>query len=250
MMMQATSRSRGTAPVLAKFRRLGPVPPDLANLIANLSDIQTVRAGAEIVGERDPAPRPRFLVLGWAARVRWLPDGRRQLINFILPGDGIGICLRPSPLALSTTIALTAVQLAEAAAVQKAAVGADPRWSALRDLIHVSAGLEETLLLNQIVRLGRQTAYERICHLLLETRDRLVMAGMAEGDAFPMPLTQEVLADATGLSIVHVNRTLQQLRHGRLLDLQGGRVRLLDPTALVSIADYRQPIDAMRQLVP
>nr|WP_281372616.1 helix-turn-helix domain-containing protein [Phenylobacterium haematophilum] len=91
------------------------------------------------------------------------------------------------------------------------------------------------------MRLGRQTAYERLCHLLLEIRDRLLLVGMASETHFAMPMTQETLADATGLSIVHVNRILQQLRRERLLELQAGKAHLRDPAALAAIADYKAP---------
>lgn len=242
--MTAAMIARGDpgATVLRRLRALGHASPDTEALINTLADVQTLRAGAELAGERDPVSRPRFLLSGWAARVRWLPDGRRQILSFILPGEAIGLCLRQKPLALCTTIALTNVQVLDAAPVQRAITSDDPRWEDLREAVHVAAGYEEFFLLNQIQRLGRQTAHERMCHLLLELRDRLAMAGVGEEQRFPMPLTQEVLADATGLSIVHVNRILQQLRRERLLDLRGGYVQLPDMTALTVIADYRRPV--------
>lgn len=208
-------------------------------LLAGLSDAQTVGVGIEIVSERDAIVRPRFIVGGWAAKVRWLPDGRRQIFDFVLPGEALGVCMRPNPLALSTVVALTPVQFVDAGPVQKAIMGDDPRWADLREAMHVSSSLDEAYLLSQIMRLGRQTAYERLCHLLLEVRDRLKLVGLATETHFPMPMTQETLADATGLSIVHVNRILQQLRRERLLDLHGGKAHLREPDALVAIADYK-----------
>lgn len=230
------------ATVLRRLRALAAVGREVEALIASLTEIHGLRAGSELVGEREPVCRPSFLVSGWAARVRWLPDGRRQVLSFILPGEGIGLCRRPNPLALGTTLALTPVQLLDATPVQKAIQGDEARWAGLREIVHISASYEEAFLLNQVQRLGRQTAHERMCHLMLEIRERLDMAGIGEGQRFPMPLTQEVLADATGLSIVHVNRILQQLRRERLLDLHGGFVSLPDPAALAVIADYRRPV--------
>ncbi|CAN7618500.1 Crp/Fnr family transcriptional regulator [Phenylobacterium sp. LjRoot164] len=183
--------------------------------------------------------RPKFILKGWAARVRILPDGRRQIFNFVLPGEGLGVCARPNPLALSTVVALTPVQYVDAGPVQRAISGEDPRYSELRDALHVSASLDEAYLLAQIMRLGRQTAYERLCHLLLEIRDRLMLVGLASETDFPMPMTQETLADASGLSIVHVNRILQQLRREQLLELQGGKAHLREPHTLATISDYK-----------
>ncbi len=68
-----------------------------------------------------------------------------------------------------------------------------------------------------------------------------MLVGMASETHFVMPMTQETLADATGLSIVHVNRILQQLRRERLLELQAGKAHLRDPATLAAIADYKAP---------
>jgi CRP-like cAMP-binding protein len=100
--------------------------------------------------------------------------------------------------------------------------------------------LEETFLANQVVRLGRQSAYERMAHLLLGFHDRLDAVGLAQGGAFAMPFTQEVLSDVLGLSTVHTNRTLQQLRREHLIESHGMTMRLMDIKLLAEIADYRR----------
>ncbi len=95
--------------------------------------------------------------------------------------------------------------------------------------LHCTAALDEANLLNQLLRIGRQSAYERVAHLILELRERLAMIGFAGTDTIPVPLTQEMLADALGLSIVHLNRTLQQLRREGLIQFKSGVMRLLQP---------------------
>jgi hypothetical protein len=87
--------------------------------------------------------------------------------------------------------------------------------------------------------LGRQTAYERVAHFLLEVQRRLEIAGLGDGQRFPLPLTQEIMGDALGLSIVHVNRTLQQLRRERLIELRSGVTILLQRDLLASIANFQ-----------
>ena len=77
---------------------------------------------------------------------------------------------------------------------------------------------------DQITRLGRRTAYERFGNLLLELYHRLHVVGLARDGRFALPLTQEMLADALGLSVVHVNRTVQQMRRDGLLELRAGTV--------------------------
>ena len=235
------SSSPRAAIAIQRLKAIAHLGEDAEALFASLSDVQSLPAGAELVTERDTMERPRYLLSGWAAKVRWLPDGRRQIFNFMVPGEGLGVCMRPNPLALSTVVALTPLQYIDAGPVQRAILSDDDRWNDLREAIHVASSLGEAYLLSQIMRLGRQTAYERLCHLLLEIRDRLMLVGMASETHFVMPLTQETLADATGLSIVHVNRILQQLRRERLLELQAGKAHLRDPATLAAIADYKAP---------
>jgi CRP-like cAMP-binding protein len=91
-------------------------------------------------------------------------------------------------------------------------------------------------LVRHIVRLGRMSAYDRLADFFLELHERELRAGLADRRTLSMPLTQEALADHLGLSIVHVNRTLQQLRHDGLIDYEGGRVTLRDPDRLADIA--------------
>ncbi len=223
--------------VLDRLQAVSRLGPEAEALVLGMSQIQVHPAGTELV--RDNAVlTPRFLVEGWAARVRWLPDGRRQIISFIIPGDGVGICARPQPLALAPVLALTEVITLDARTVAIALVGAKPP-PGLAEAFHISASFEEAGLIDQVVRLGRQSAYERLAHLLLELRYRLSIVGLASRTAFSCPLTQEMLADATGLSIVHVNRTLQQMRRDDLLEFRSGEVELLKPALLESIADWR-----------
>ncbi len=242
-MTSATARSRRNLSldvVINRLQSVMPLGPEALSLLRSLDDLQTHGAGAELNGERGPLQRPLFLLSGWAARIRWLADGRRQILGFILPGDAIGLYLRPHPLALATTVALTNLQTIDALPVLRALSGPNPP-PGLVEALRIAGNLDEALLLDQVVRLGRQTAYERICHMLLEFRDRLTDVGLAQNGSFPLPLTQEVLADATGLSIVHVNRILQQLRRERLLDLRGGRATLYEAGQLEFSADYHRP---------
>ncbi|MDB5461067.1 MAG: transcriptional regulator, Crp/Fnr family [Caulobacteraceae bacterium] len=228
------------AVVCRRLESLAPLGPASLGLLLCLDDLQTHEAGCELVSERAPHFPSRFLISGWAARVRWLADGRRQILGFLLPGDGIGLCLRPHPLALATTVALTPLVTIDAEPVMRAVGGPAPPED-LAAAMQIASSMDEAALLNQVVRLGRQTAYERMCHLLLELYDRLSDVGLAEDQTFPMPLTQELVSDALGLSVVHVNRILQQLRREGLLDLRTGRASLLDIEQLRDIADYERP---------
>jgi CRP-like cAMP-binding protein len=91
------------------------------------------------------------------------------------------------------------------------------------------------------MRVGRQTAYERTAHFILEIHERLSQVGLAGDTTVAIPLTQEIMADALGLSVVHLNRTLQQLRRNQLIEFKSGLVRLLQPEQLAEIAHFRIP---------
>jgi len=177
------------------------------------------------------------VVSGWASRQRVLPDGRRQIFSFILPGEPIGLGRRPSAPALGSIVALTALETVDAEPLLEAAVSG--RAPGLAQFIVRAQHTDDALLLDHLVRLGRQTAYERVAHFLLELQHRLQLSGLGDSQRFPLPLTQEIMADVLGLSIVHVNRTLQQLRREKLIELRSGVAILLRRELLVSISEYR-----------
>jgi CRP-like cAMP-binding protein len=177
--------------------------------------------------------------------MRILADGRRQIMCLLLPGDLIGFAaLRPSMAAHATVAAITNVELADAETLRSALESSELNaWNGLKEACRAAARLDECGLLEQIVRLGRKTAYERVADFLLEMHWRLRLAGLAKGEDFEMPLTQEQIADILGLSNVHVNRTLQQLRRDGLLELGGGRARFLERRLLEEYADFRPPLE-------
>lgn len=184
---------------------------------------------------------PRFVVSGWACRQRILADGRRQIVSFLLPGDLIGPVLRPRIASPCAAIALTQVETVDGTALGDLSNDPAAARQGIARAVHLIDRLDDVLLRDQIVRLGRQTAYERTLNLLLEFRDRLLAVGLGQPDRYAMPLTQETLADALGLSVVHVNRTLQQIRRDGLVELRSGMVLLKDVELIEATADW-QPL--------
>jgi len=227
--------------LLRRYGALAPLSTDDERFLRGLEGpLEEIPRGRELTVEGRPALSPRFLISGWACRFRLLGDGRRQVLSFILPGDGIGICKRPHPIALANVSTLTpCVALHAGTHLQHG-------WKlqenpGLESALRVAEALDEIHLLNQAVRLGRQTALERLSHLLLELHWRLEQVGMTDGWQFSVPLTQEVLADATGLSIVHVNRTVQQLRRDHLIEWRNHAVRIAEPRLLADLAEFKPP---------
>ena len=227
--------------LLRRLRRFASLTAAEAELVLNCGPAENHRAGAELRRDGGAPPRPRILASGWACYQRVLSDGRRQIFAFILPGDLIGVFQPPNAVYMADATAVTALETLGATALHRALANGADRYPGLTAALTAMAAAEEAMLLDQIVRLGRQTAYERLAHLLLELHDRLEAAGLADGPRFPMPLTQETLADALGLSIVHLNRVLQQLRRERVVELRGGAVTLLDPDYLASVSDHHPP---------
>lgn len=220
------------SPLVTRLSRLTSLTPsEIGTLQAAERDQRRFRARRELLREGEPIRERRALLSGWACRQRILSDGRRQILSFLLPGDLIGICQHTNPIASTTVLAITEVVMCPAPAAEAG--------SNLSEAYARSAALEELYFLAHITRLGRLNAYERLADWLLEKQDRLALAGLSAADQFALPLTQEMLADALGLTSVHVNRTLQAMRRDGLLTLQGGMISLPDRGRLEKVADYR-----------
>jgi CRP-like cAMP-binding protein len=219
-----------SGPCVARLTALAPLSDaDVAVIASAARTARTLPARREITPESLAGIGARMLVWGWAARVRWYPDGRGQVLHLLLPGDLIEA--EEIGDTFTNLFALTQLSLAAAPAAEESA--------GLAAAYRRSAGLTQHSLLRQIARLGRLDAYERMADLLLELHERLEIAGLKDGDQFPLPLTQEVLADCLGLTSVHVNRTLQSMRRQGVLEMRGSMARLLDADGLRSLVDYR-----------
>lgn len=221
-------------PALARLLALGQLDaPAITALEGAIDFAKRVPARRELLVEGQEIGDARLLVSGWAVRARLLPDGRPQLLGFILPGDLIGFCRQARPLATSTVLTVTDVTTC---ALPPAALS-----PSLAQVYAISHALEEAYLLAHITRLGRLNAQERIGDLLLELNDRLGASGLAEGGRFELPLTQEALADALGLTSVHVNRMIQQARREGDLQWRAGQIVLNDP-AMLAVKVGRMPV--------
>lgn len=182
----------------------------------------------------------RYILSGWAAIVRELKDGRRQLIQLLLPGDCI-----PSNEVFRydghVVHSLTTMQVVDGSQVRIAA--RDPaRHPGIAAAIERAAQQDRSFLNMQITRLGRQNAHERMAHLFMELLYRFRLVDMAEDNRIPFPLTQEAIADLLGLSVVHVNRTLQVLRRDNQVSLRQGYLEIHDLPALQALSEFREPV--------
>jgi len=160
----------------------------------------------------------RMFLSGWAHRYKALEDGRRQIVNFILPGDICDVYNYLFPTMDHSVATLTPVVYSE---LERGAFEA----LIVADKSAAEALYCEMLAANSIQRewainLGRRDALERVAHIICELFERLKVVGLVDGNSFVFPVTQMDLADATGLSTVHLNRTLQELRASGLITLR------------------------------
>jgi CRP-like cAMP-binding protein len=197
------------------------------------------RAGAILVQEGQRDERLFTLLSGWAFRFKALPDGRRQILNFLLPGDLIGLQGRLFDEAPHGVEALSAVTLC--------AFTRERTWEVFREYPALAYDLtwlcahEERLIDEGLLSVGRRTALERVAVLIAHLWSRARQLELVADGLLPFPLTQAHIADALGLSAVHTNRTLQILRRRGLLVLAGGVLSGVDEDALRRLARYNLP---------
>ncbi|WP_242098490.1 Crp/Fnr family transcriptional regulator [Sphingomonas sp. CROZ-RG-20F-R02-07] len=244
--MPTETRSLGNAIgselLLRRLRRLVSLNGAEINLVLSLNEgAKTHGPGSMICPKADGSPHPRLIASGWACRPRILPDGRRQMLNVLLPGDLIGDRGERRPLAMNPAVALTTVRSISASKLYDALLSKPDEYPQLCAALGRIDRMQESHLLDHIVRLGCQTALQRTAHCLLELHARLEAIGFTHDGTFPMPLTQETLGDLLGLSLVHVNRIMAQLKRDSLIRIRSGVAIVEDFTALALLADRVDP---------
>jgi len=222
---------------VSRLMQLVPLSQDEIDTLLDLqASPRIVQRHRDIITEGRSYGSIFIIMEGNAIRYRILHDGRRQIVNIVLPGDIVGALGYFMESSLYSTKALTEVAVA---AVPFARLNAlhetHPR---LVTKIFWWFSCESTIYAEHLVDLGRRSALERVAHFLLELLTRLQSIGLADEQSFKIPLTQELLADALGLSIPHVNRVLRRLREDQLVVVEDQRVTVKDMDALAELADF------------
>ena len=228
---------------LRKTDTFTSVAPDtLAFIEAFRSSTTTLPAGSTIIYEQQRSGKLFTLYSGWAFRYKTLSDGRRQILNFLLPGDFIGLQQEFADGAMHGIEAVTDVGLCVFAQ--------DGLWNLFRnypslgyDITWLSSR-EEGFVDDNLLTTGRRNATERVAMLLMHLYRRLERLGLAQkhadgrGSSVAFPINQQHIADTLGLSLVHTNKTMRRLHLLGLHEIEDGRLRLLNTKALERIADY------------
>ena len=224
-------------PFVVKLRAHAPLDDnDLTTLGQVLDRRLAVNKGKDIIVEGYEYKGLDIIETGVAIRYSLLHKGGRQIINTLLPGDVVGFPASFFDRAIFSVMAVTKMSLHHIS-FESFTELCEQRTNIAIALIWYAAR-EAAVYAQHLVDAGRRSPLERIAHFLLETHVRLQAVGRASENSFEMPLSQEGIGDAVGLSAPHVNRMFSELRSEGLIATDGHEVRILDRAALQILAEF------------
>jgi CRP/FNR family transcriptional regulator, anaerobic regulatory protein len=233
------------------LRRLGVfrnfTPDELKFVQRFKSDELDLKSGEPLMMEGAASKTLYTVLSGWLYRYKLLPDGRRQVLNFVLPGDFVGLQAMVFGEAQHTVEALSDSVLCVFPRDKlwslyntEPGLGFDVTWLAAR---------EEKMLDDNLLSIGRRSATERVAFVLIHLLRRLKELGLVNNNTFETPFNQQHLADTLGLSLVHTNKTIRKLTRLELLLWRDRTLSVLDEKRLVSIAHYDRDNSPPRPLI-
>jgi CRP-like cAMP-binding protein len=230
---------------LAAFRKFDAA--ELEFVASFKSGELAVEPGTTILAEGSQSAHLYTVLAGWGFRYKLLEDGRRQILNFVLPGDFVGIQASVLTEMQHSVEALTGALLCvfERDRVwelytRHPSLAFDMTWLAAR---------EEQMLDEHLTNIGQRTGEERAAYLLLFLLERAEIRGMTKGNRASLPLTQPHVADSLGLSLVHTNRVLNRLARRKMIVLKKGEIEVLDRKALSRTANWEPTEPAIRPFI-
>lgn len=223
--------------LIRKLESIGPLSHQERQAITNLPvRIHAVDAHQDIVRDGDQPRHCCLIVSGWACRYKLLPEGKRQILSFHIPGDipdlgSLHIPVMDHGLGSMTKAMIGFISLESLRALIDEFPGLGAHfWRATL----IDAGVFQAW----IVGMGRRSAFERTAHLFCEMYMKMQVIGLAANHRCPMPVTQADLADALGLTSVHVNRVLQTMRGRALITLRSSTLVIDAWDELIRVSDF------------
>lgn len=216
--------SRVDSPLVAKLETVTDLAADDREALASIiTQAKQIRARRNVIREGDKPDFVHLVVQGWAARYKLLPDGSRQITAFLIPGDFCDLHVTVLREMDHSIMTLTPARIAFISRAAMDNLTERPRlvrafwWTTLVD---------EAVLRAWVVNVGRRDAQQAIGHLICELYVRMRNVGLVTDHSFELPLTQEEIGDALGLTPVHVNRVLQRMRSDGLITFRKGSVTI------------------------
>jgi CRP-like cAMP-binding protein len=231
------SRFHQNTPLIRRLESIFVLSDDERAALENLPmHVQDLRADQDIVREGDRPSRSCLLLDGYAATYKMTGDGKRQIMAFHIPGDipdlqSLHLRVLDNSLGTLTQCRVGFIQ-------HEALRDLCRRYPRLNDALWRQTLIDAAIFREWVTNIGRRDAYNRIAHLFCEWVVRLRTVGLVRDHTCELPMTQSELGDAMGISTVHVNRVLQELRGNGLISLRGSTLRVLDWEQLKQVGDF------------
>jgi CRP-like cAMP-binding protein len=226
-----------TNPFIQKLSNLVDLTSgDVAALEAATAHPRRYAARRDLIREGDQTG-PMFVVLeGWLCRYKILPSGARQIMAFLMPGDACDLHIK---LLATMDHGIQATSPALVATVSRGEMqDMMTKHPNIARAMYTAQLIDEGVMRAWIVSMGRRSSVERVAHLICELYLRARSIGLTHDGEFAFPVSQLVLADALGMTPVHINRVLKELRLSGAMSLARGSVTIIDPSSLVQIAGF------------
>jgi CRP-like cAMP-binding protein len=222
------------------IRKLAAIVPltaeEVSALAAATAHPRKYAARSDLIREGDQ-PGPVFVILdGWALRYKVLPNGSRQVTAFLMPGDACDLHIGMLAQMDHSIQAVTEARVATISRGEMDRIMQD--HAGIARAMYVAQLIDEATLRAWIVSMGRRSSLERVAHLMCELYLRARSIGLVEETEFALPVSQIVLADALGMTPVHINRVLKELRLAGAMKLRRGSLLVMDPGKLIHIAGF------------
>jgi len=224
-------------PLILKLERANVLAPeDRARLESIIAQTRKIAPREDLIREGEVPDTVRLVLDGFACRYKVLSNGKRSIVGFLLPGDFCDFhvaILSQMDHAIATITPCTIVEISRATIDDL-----NENFPRITRALWWATLVDEATLREWLVNIGGRPADKKVAHLFCELHLRLQVVGHAGENSFPLPLTQEELGDTLGISTVHVNRVLQQLREDGLIQHQGRVVTVPDVARLREFAGF------------
>jgi CRP-like cAMP-binding protein len=224
-------------PLLRKLETIATLSDEEKQAVLDLPmTVKVFEADTDIVRDGDRPSDSGLILSGFACRYKITPEGKRQIMGFYIPGDIPdlqSLLLEAMDHSVGTLVASSVALIPHQSLREMWR-----RYPSLGEILWRDTLIDAAMFREWLIGIGRRSAYQRIAHLLCELQVRMKTLGLARDNGCELPITQNEFADALGLSMVHVNRVLQDLRRRKLIVLRGSSLTIPDWEALQNAGEF------------